>query len=86
VIDANIEADLLEDYDLVKGAVVEVELLVAAGVGAVPAGPRVVEGTVAGATGRVLVLDSHYSRGVTRVPWPAIALIRAAPPATHPAL
>lgn len=84
MIDANISADLLEDHAITVGDTVEVELLVSAGVGAVPSGPRVVEGTVRYATGRVLVLANHYGGGTTRVPWHAIALIRAATP-THPA-
>lgn len=72
----------LATYALNLGLDVEVELLVVGQPSQV--GPRLVEGTVAGATDNVLLITHPSTRRVTRLPWPAIAAIRNATP-QHPA-
>lgn len=74
VIDATRSAEVLAGYGLELGQAIEVELLVAGG----PATGRLVEGTVAGATDTVLVLEPKGHRRTTRVPFTAVALIRDA--------
>lgn len=74
---------ILGDYCLAPGDRVEVELLVPGGVGAVPSGPRVVEGLVAGATPAMLLIGTRTTD--VRVPWSAIATIRNTV-TPHPAL
>lgn len=87
MIDPNVSSDVLEDYALTAGERIEVELLVIGQPSQVA--PRLVEGEVLYATARVLVLEVRQAAGraparTVRVPWPAIALIRAAVP-HHPA-
>lgn len=72
----------LADYALTLGDDVEVELLVVGQPSQV--GPRLVEGTVTGATDGVVLLAAGPTRRTIRVPWAAIAVIRNTPP-THPA-
>lgn len=67
----------LTDYRIAIGDRVEVELLVAAG----QSGARLVCGIAAAATPAALILDGDGD--TTRVPWPAIALLRTT--TTHPA-
>lgn len=67
----------LAAWDLGNGLGVEVELL------GEPMG-RVLEGRIVDATGNVLVLEGKGHGRRTRVPWHAIALVRAAL-AEHPA-
>lgn len=76
---------LLVAHRLELGTAVEVELTVTAGPPANSLAPRLVEGTVLGATSRVLVLEGRAGRRLTRIPWAAIATIRDAV-APHPAL
>lgn len=68
---------ILEDYGLRPDTEVEVELLITGGGRSHGSTmPRLVEGTVAGATPNVLVLEATPARIVYRIPWRAIALIR----------
>lgn len=76
----------LAAWGLVGGQDVEVEVLVA-GQYAAHVAPRLIEGTITGATGNVLVLNAVPGDRTVRVPWHAIATVRdrvTAP--THPAL
>lgn len=87
-VDAQVESDLLHDWRLRKRERVTVELVVAAtmeGIVGSHAIPRSLDAYVAGATGRVLLLD-HTDGTPIRVPWSAIALIRATPQPRHPAI
>ena len=72
----------LTAHRVTVGTDVEVELTTPAGGNMT--GGRVVEGTVTGATGRVLLIDLGRDR-LARIPWPAITIIRDAIP-THPGL
>lgn len=78
---------VLDTYGLRPDLPVEVELLIAGGGGATHGTtmPRLVEGTVAGATTAVLILEAPRPRVVYRIPWAAIALIRTDNTPTHPA-
>lgn len=77
-------ADLLADYQLAEADSVEVELLVPSALGLATAHPRLIEGLVAGATPRALILARGDYDVV--IPWHAVALIRPTPPrAPHPA-
>lgn len=73
----------LAAWVLTLGQDVEVELLTPSGSG--PAfGPRLIEGTVAGATGAALLLETRQGTPV-RVSWQAVATIRDRV-TTHPGL
>ena len=73
---------ILSRWGLLPGQDVEVELLTPSGSG--PAfGPRLLEGTVAGATTDALLLETRQR--VTRVAWRAVATIRDRV-TTHPGL
>lgn len=78
-------SNTLAAWGLTLGQDVEVELLVVSGVGAVPSGPRTIEGTIAGATGNVLAIETRPTARVTRVAWQAVATIRDRV-TTHPGL
>ena len=73
----------LTAHRVTVGTVVEVELTTPAGGNMT--GGRVLEGTVTGATGRVLLVELKTGRRLARIPWPAITVIRDAVP-THPGL
>lgn len=81
VIDATRSEGILAGYGLTIGDAVEVELLVGAGTAV---GPRIVEGTIAGAHPAVLVVESAGGRVTNRIPWPAVANVRNRP--DHPGL
>jgi ribosome maturation factor RimP len=71
---------LEEDYALVRGQDVEVELLVTS-----QHGPRLVEGTIAHATPLVIMIATKPGGRLVRIPWHAVATIRDATTA-HPAI
>jgi hypothetical protein len=73
---------LEQDYALVRGQAVEVELLVTSGMGA--SGPRLIEGDVAHATSLVLMVAAKPGGRLVRIPWHAVATIRDAV-TPHPA-
>lgn len=76
---------LLVAHRLELGTAVEVELTVTAGPPRTSLAPYAVEGTVLGATSRVLILEAKAGRRLTRIPWAAILTVRDAV-AAHPAL
>lgn len=76
---------LLVAHRIDLNTAVEVELLISIDVTG-RTEPKLVEGTVAEATGAVLVLENARGR-LARIPWAAIAVIRDQPnTAPHPAL
>lgn len=74
---------VLAGYGLTLEQAIEVELLVTGQPSQVA--PRLVEGTIVGATEAALMLEATPGRRTTRVPWSAVALIRDAI-THHPAL
>lgn len=76
---------LLVAHRLDVGDDVELELTATVGPPRASLAARLVEGTVLGATSRVLLIEGKAGRRLTRVPWASILTIRDAV-ASHPAL
>lgn len=76
---------ILVAHRLDVGDAIEVELAATVGPPRESLATRLVEGTVLGATSRVLLVEAKAGRRLTRIPWASILTIRDAV-APHPAL